>query len=313
MLQQTQVSVVIPYFEYWMRLFPTVFDLAKAPQEQVLKAWEGLGYYSRAKNLHVGAKRVVEEFNGVIPDDPEKLSSLKGLGPYTTAAILSFAYKQRRVTVDANVARVIARYSCIEKPLESSEVKKQIYQTIDQFLPSHEPWIVSEALIELGALHCTKNPECKSCPLKGGCQGLRLGKQKELPLKKAPPSTIYLFKHVAVISNRDRFLIQKGGEKGKVLHDLFEFPAFEGKDEPLSIEEAQSLFAQKTALSLKKGHMLPKQKQSYTRFQVSLYPYYFESREEENLEPSQWKTWEELQHLPFSSGHRRILRNIDKI
>lgn len=151
MLQQTRASVVIPYFERWMELFPGPHVLARAPLEEVIKAWEGLGYYGRARHLHEGARQIVHQFNGLLPSKREQLEKIKGLGPYMVNAILSFAFHQRAAAVDGNVSRVLARHFMIEDDIARHATKKRIQAFADEVLDIKKPWITAEALIELGA------------------------------------------------------------------------------------------------------------------------------------------------------------------
>ncbi|NGX55739.1 MAG: Adenine DNA glycosylase [Chlamydiae bacterium] len=292
MLQQTQVKTVIPYFHRWMEVFPTVHALAEAPLEQVIKLWEGLGYYSRARNLHEAAKMVVAEHGGELPADPVKLSKIKGLGPYTIGAILNFAFHQRAPAVDGNVSRVLARF------FGGKEVQ------IDQILPKREPWVISEALIELGALICHREPACQSCPLQQECEANRLGMQKELPRKKKRAKATLLYRTVGVIRCGESYLLKKG-EKGKIMADLFEFPFVEAKVEP---EHAKEKLEKLLKLSLKYVGSLSCQHHTFTRYRAHLYPYLFEA--EEKSENHLWKTIQELSPLPFSSGHRKILKQL---
>src|ERR1700722_10190653 len=147
MLQQTQASVVIPYFERWMARFPTVAVLAEASQGEVIKMWEGLGYYSRVRHLHQAAKDLMYRYAGDLPRTREGLEGIKGIGPYTRGAILSFAFHQKAAAVDGNVLRVLARYFAIEEEIEKA--KKSITELTESILPEEEPWIVMEGLIEL--------------------------------------------------------------------------------------------------------------------------------------------------------------------
>jgi A/G-specific adenine glycosylase len=181
MLQQTRASVVIPYFERWMTLFPDVAALAAAPIERVIKTWEGLGYYSRARNLHRGAQQMVESFGGEVPSDREALMSIKGLGPYTIGAILSFGFQKRAAAVDGNVTRVLARYFSIEENVGRQSVKRLIGEKAEAILDEREPWVTAEALIELGATVCTPKPFCELCPLQKSCLGK--DKAESLPIK----------------------------------------------------------------------------------------------------------------------------------
>ena len=165
MLQQTQVSVVESYFYNWMKLFPTIQELAKTPISKVLKAWEGLGYYSRARNLHDGARMVCRDFKGVLPNDRDSLLKIKGLGPYTVAAILNFAFHQRSAAVDGNVLRVISRYDTIKEEIDKSIAFQKVVSRVENVLPLKEPWVAMEGFIELGALICKKKIPCVNSAL----------------------------------------------------------------------------------------------------------------------------------------------------
>lgn len=184
MLQQTQVSVVEPYFLRWMQQFPSIATLARATREEVIKAWEGLGYYSRARHIHAAAQYLMEKHEGKLPSRREDLEKVKGLGPYTVGAILSFAFHQKAAAVDGNVIRVLSRYFCVEDDVGKSGTKKQIWELAEKLLPDHEPWVVVEGLIELGATVCLKRPKCAECPINKSCLGFREGKQFSLPKKE---------------------------------------------------------------------------------------------------------------------------------
>ena len=213
MLQQTQVTVVVEYFQRWMNLFPTVQALAAAPSGKVMKAWEGLGYYSRARNLHQGAQYLMEHHGGELPPNREDLKNVKGLGPYTIGAVLSFAFKQKASAVDGNVLRVLARYFCIEEEIDKSTTRKKIEQLTNDLLPNREPWVVMEALIELGALVCKKKPACHLCPLQQGCRAFKSCKAELLPIKKPRIKITHLHRIVTVIHTGKKVLM-KQGEKG---------------------------------------------------------------------------------------------------
>lgn len=190
MLQQTRASVVVAYYERWIRRFPDVHALAKASRDEVLKAWEGLGYYSRARNLHDGARKIIEEFNGRLPFEKEKLKAIKGLGPYTIGAILAFGFQKNEAAVDGNVMRVLSRYFLIEDDLRSSRTQKMIWNRAERIL-ERGTYKTSEALIELGATVCTaKKPVCVQCPLKRRCLAFAEGKQESLP-NKSKKNRIY--------------------------------------------------------------------------------------------------------------------------
>jgi A/G-specific adenine glycosylase len=294
MLQQTQVAVVIPYFNSWMQKFPTIAALAEAPLEDVIKAWEGLGYYSRARNLHKAAQMVMRDFQGELPNTPEELDQLAGFGPYTIGAVLSFAFQKKAAAVDGNVIRVLSRFFALEKDCAQRKAYEELTLSL---LTDDEPWVAMEGLIELGAKVCQRRPNCQECPLLEGCQAYRHGRTEDFPIKRKRPATICLERQVAIIRWKDEILVKQEKE-GKVMAGLYEFP-YALLNEKLGLD-----------LSLKKLTELPLVKHGFTRYNVTLYPSVYESAEKKILEGFEWKKWQELILLPFSSGHRRILKEL---
>ncbi|MDF2715474.1 MAG: adenine glycosylase [Paenibacillus sp.] len=189
MLQQTRVETVIPYYHRFVEQFPTVEALADAPEEQVLKAWEGLGYYSRARNLQAAVREVKESYGGIVPDSKEDISSLKGVGPYTAGAVLSIAYNKPEPAVDGNVMRVLSRYFLLRDDIAKPSTRIGIEKLARELIPEGEAGDFNQALMELGATVCTpKSPHCLTCPVMELCAGRLEGAQDELPVKtKAKP------------------------------------------------------------------------------------------------------------------------------
>ncbi len=189
MLQQTRVDTVIPYFERFITQFPTVEALADAPEEEVLKCWEGLGYYSRARNLQQAAKQVKEQYGGQVPNDREAVFGLKGVGPYTAGAILSIAFNRPEPAVDGNVMRVLSRYFLIEDDIAKGPTRVKMERLAAELIPEGEASHFNQALMELGALVCTpKSPRCLICPVMEHCQARLAGCETVLPVKtKAKP------------------------------------------------------------------------------------------------------------------------------
>lgn len=302
MLQQTQASVVIPYFQRWMERFPTVHALASAPEEEVIKSWEGLGYYSRARYLHQNAKLLVEHYGGVFPEDPGLLAQLKGLGPYTQNALLCFAFGRRVAPVDGNVARVLSRFFGIEEVICEAKVKAQIQKLATGLLPDADPARAAEGLIELGATVCKKQPECLRCPLQSSCLAFRHQLQGVLPRKRPRQKTIRLCRQVAIIRHHDCYLVRKE-EKGRVMADLYQFPYFDSES-----KEIKGLFERELGLVLAwEGELAPCQ-QTFTRYRVELIGQLFCT--EERSKQGEWIAKEKLKSLPFSSGHRRLLHQL---
>jgi A/G-specific adenine glycosylase len=165
-LQQTRVAQGLPYFQNFFDKYPQIELLANAPQDEVLKLWQGLGYYSRARNMHKTAQKIVNDFEGIFPGNYKNLLKLNGIGPYTAAAIASFAYNERVAVLDGNVFRVLARFFNLAEPIQTNEAKKIFTQLANDFLNKNEPALHNQAMMELGALVCTpKNPNCSACPL----------------------------------------------------------------------------------------------------------------------------------------------------
>lgn len=309
MLQQTQVAVVIPYFERWMERFPTVSDLAEAPLEDVLKLWEGLGYYSRARNLHKGARDVVEKYGGSLPSTAETLGKIKGIGPYTVGAILSFAFRQRAAAVDGNVLRVLSRYYCIPDDIGKSKSVRTFVEAAERLLPEKEPWVIAEALIELGATVCARVPRCHDCPVRGGCLAYRNGTTGQFPVKAAKSASKELFRAVAVVCCRGHFLVGCG-EKGKVMADLYEFPYFELGSPSSTVEEQLENISSGLGDVGAWREAMPVVKHTFTRFRASLYPHLFVMKDFRQIPGYRWMCHDEIRKVPFSSGHRRILNEV---
>ncbi len=230
MLQQTQMERGVIYFNNWMKKFPTITDLAKASEEEVLRMWEGLGYYRRAYYLHAIAKKVHAEYNGVIPPSREILATFKGLGDYTLAAICGIAYNQPIVTIDANVERVFSRLFCIEGNVKTKPAKDLIKQYAYKFLDKDNARQYNQALMELGALICKKKAECNLCPLSELCQAYKTSSQENFPTLAKPQKKIYEDWLQLIIITNDNKILLKQRDKSKHWGGLFEFVSLEAID-----------------------------------------------------------------------------------
>lgn len=231
MLQQTRVDTVIPYFERWMRRFPTPEDLAAADLQDVLKVWEGLGYYSRARNLHKAARQVVEAHGGRLPGDVDALGRLPGVGPYTRAAVSSLAFDRPHAVLDGNVERVLTRLTAWDADIRAARVKSALRDMASRMLRGHPPGAFNEAMMELGATVCTpRRPRCGECPLGGICRARRSGEPERYPFKSLrKPIPVVEVGAGVVWRDRERFLIARRPEE-VMLGGLWEFPG--GKREP---------------------------------------------------------------------------------
>ncbi len=241
MLQQTRIEAVIPYFEKFLLLFPTVFDLARADEDALFKAWEGLGYYSRARNLHRAAKIVVEEYGGVFPADYEALLSLPGVGEYTAAAIGSVCFSIPHAAIDGNVLRIYARVFSDARDISDTKVKKDIAKVLNAAYPEGDAaGYTTQGLMEIGQRFCIPNgePKCNACPLRSLCDTQKNGEFARYPFRKPKRARKKLPKTVLLLHVTDdeggAFLIRKRESTG-LLGGLWEFPSV---DEPLSPEEA---------------------------------------------------------------------------
>lgn len=226
-LQQTRVEQGLAYFLRFKTTFPTVQDLAKASQDEVFKLWEGLGYYSRARNLHATAKRIVDDFDGVFPTAYKDILSLKGVGPYTAAAIASFAYDLPYAVVDGNVYRVLTRFFGIETPIDSTLGKKDISALAQELLDKKQAAKYNQAIMDFGATQCVpKSPNCKVCPLKNRCVALKDNLVNILPIKSKKLKKRDRFFNYLVIEQDEYTFIQKRTAKD-IWQDLYQFPMIE--------------------------------------------------------------------------------------
>jgi A/G-specific adenine glycosylase len=224
MLQQTRVEAVVPYFERWMRLFPTVQELANASEHDVLNAWEGLGYYSRARNLHKAAKIVADLYEGEMPRDLDQLRKLPGIGRYTLGAIASIAFSMDVAALDGNIKRVYARIFDLEVPVDSAAGEKILWELAEKNLPKGHAGDYNQALMDLGATICIpKNPRCLICPVMKLCKARQNGTQNQRPVK-TPKKEVPHYVHAAgVIVQRGRVLLAQRPSEG-LLGGMWEFP-----------------------------------------------------------------------------------------
>ncbi|CDQ42090.1 A/G-specific adenine glycosylase [Virgibacillus salexigens] len=225
MLQQTKVDTVIPYFQRFIKKYPDVHALAQADPEDVLKSWEGLGYYSRARNLQNAVREVVATYNGEVPDNGDELGALKGVGAYTKGAILSIAFNQPEPAVDGNVMRVFSRILRIEEDIALQRTKKLFESYVRELIDESDPSSFNQAVMELGALICTpKSPACLLCPVQEHCQAFAAGVEEELPIKKKAKKQKKVPYVVLLVKNKqEQYIIEKRSDKG-LLANLWQFP-----------------------------------------------------------------------------------------
>lgn len=230
-LQQTRIDQGLSYYLRFIDEFPTISDLANASEDQILKLWQGLGYYSRARNLHFTAKYICLHFNGIFPDDYHSIRSLKGVGDYTAAAIASISFNLEYPAVDGNVYRVLSRFFGILEPIDTNSGKKKFSKLAEELIKGTDPGMHNQALMEFGALQCTpKNPDCKSCPLSESCFAFSEKKIGELPVKQNKTKQRDRFFNYLVLTDVNHIWLRKRTGKD-IWENLFEFPLIETTEE----------------------------------------------------------------------------------
>jgi A/G-specific adenine glycosylase len=317
MLQQTRVDTVIPYYLRFLEHFPTVEALAEADQQSVLKCWEGLGYYSRARNLHAASKKVVRDFDGQIPSDYQEITSLKGIGPYTAAALLSIAFQKKYAVVDGNVIRVISRIAGIPDDIRLVSTKKAIQQIVDDLIPDDRPGDFNQAVMELGATVCTpQNPKCADCPLSVECVAYNQAQTDVIPYKSPAKKVPHYQIAVGLILNGNRELLIALRPNDSMLGGLWEFPG--GKKE--SGESLKEAVARELNEELgvkvsvfKKFHKL---KHAYSHFKITMHAYW--CRVEEGIpkpkssKEVRWVTLDEIDAYPFPKANKTLIEQLKK-
>ncbi len=231
-LQQTRVNQGLEYYQKFITSFPTIYDLAKADEKTILKLWQGLGYYSRARNLHFSARHIVNELNGKFPENYTELLKLKGVGDYTASAVASICYNESTAVVDGNVYRVLSRYFGVHTPINSTKGIKEFKQLAQQLIDKKQPGTFNQAIMEFGAIQCKpQNPDCTICPLNSSCIALQKQLVVKLPTKDKKITVKKRFFNYLVISDPyNNIVIQQRKEKG-IWQYLYEFPLIETSKE----------------------------------------------------------------------------------
>lgn len=272
MLQQTQVEQAVPYYLRFIRAYPTVDRLARASRDEILKQWEGLGYYRRAGYLHETAKIIVRKYRGQFPSDPAQLAELPGLGPYTVGAVASIAFGHRLPAIDGNVIRVISRLFCITRDVTRSATKKYISDIVQTLIPTQQPGEFAQALMELGAMICTpRRPRCESCPMDTLCLAKkRLRDVSTLPKKKPRIQRPHYHVAVGIVRKGQSVLIAKRPE-GVLLGGLWEFPGGKQKKGESLEDTCRRELVEETGLSVKVLGLRRIIHHEYSHFRVTLH------------------------------------------
>ena len=318
MLQQTQVATVIPYYERFLDKFPVVDELAAAPQQTVLKMWEGLGYYSRARNMHKAAQEVVGKYDSKFPDTYKELLNLKGIGPYTAAAVSSIAFNRHQAVVDGNVIRVLSRFFGIKDDVRRSAVKKEIQSIADSIIPENNPGDFNQALMELGATVCTPtNPECESCPLSVDCIAYKSAETDSIPYKsprkKVPHHTI----GVGLVTNNSGDLLIALRPDDAMLGGLWEFPGGKKETNESIKETVKRELHEELGVTVEVGGKFMDLKHAYSHFKITLHAYWCTISDgvpkPKSSKEIKWVSLEVIDEYPFPKANKVLIDKLLKI
>lgn len=297
MLQQTRAETVVSYYERFLARYPKVQDLASAPEEELLKAWEGLGYYSRARSLQKAAKAIVSQYDGQLPADLNKLRALPGVGDYTAGAIASIAFGIPAAAVDGNVERVLCRWDAITDEVGTPAVRRQIAARAQALVPRDRPGAFANAMMEMGATMCTpKNPRCLLCPVREGCLGFAQGIAQELPRKAKKKAQRVENRAVLLVFCDNRVLIVKRQEK--LLGGLFVFPDVLEESDPARLCRALEALGIRAAYDEKLGHA----RHVFTHLIWEMDVHAVVADEMTQVPGGQWVTRQELAALPLPTA-----------
>jgi A/G-specific adenine glycosylase len=310
MAQQTRLESMLPYFERWMRRFPTVRALAEADEQDVLSLWEGLGYYRRARNLRKAAQVVMAEHGGRLPRDAASLQKLPGIGAYTAGAIASLAFGVDAPAVDGNAIRVLARVFNVELPAASSAGQKRFWELATQHLPKGQAAEYNQALMDLGAQVCTpRNPKCESCPLKRVCEAFALGVQEQRPVKVASPKIPLREYAAAVIEQRGQVLVVQRAGSG-LLAGMWEFPNVQVSVAKIAKAGWRRALQREFGLNVEPGAKIGSFEHTYSHFEARLQVYRSALNglrpRVQSERPFQWVSVKKLGELPMGKLDRRV-------
>ncbi|MFZ3578002.1 A/G-specific adenine glycosylase [Virgibacillus sp. DJP39] len=310
MLQQTKVDTVIPYFNQFIEKFPTIHDLATANEQDVLKSWEGLGYYSRVRNLQNAIKEVVASYGGEVPKSASELGSLKGVGPYTKGAILSIAYDQPEPAVDGNVMRVLSRILKVQEDIAKPRTKKIFEDHIRNIISHTDPSSFNQGMMELGATVCTpKNPACMLCPVQQHCQAFAEGIEKELPIKSKAKKQKTIPYIVLLIKNKQNsYLIEKRPNEG-LLANLWQFPMISLSE--MGFNEIPNYFEKEYGIKVQLNREVGKVKHIFSHIIWQLELHEATSINTQTaVSDAQFVNKEEMDSYPFSVSHQKVMQYI---
>jgi A/G-specific adenine glycosylase len=318
MLQQTQVATVVPYFERWMQRFPTIAALAAADEQDVLHAWQGLGYYSRARNLLNGARTVMAEHGGTVPPEPEVLRRLPGVGPYTAGAIASIAYNVAAPIVDGNVVRVLSRLFALRGDPAREPLRRQIWELAEALIPAGQAREFNPAMMELGATVCTPaRPRCAACPLAEHCRARREGLQETLPETAARPKATAVRNAAAVVREEaGRVLLAQRPRDAERWPGMWEFPTGECLEGESAEHVAARAVWDAAGVTVRVGPRLVVLRHTVTRYRITLEAFSCVPDRDGGRGVSawtwRWATLSELVSFPLPAAQRLIAARLEQ-
>lgn len=318
MLQQTQMERGVTYFNRWLLRFPDIESVAEATSSEILKYWEGLGYYARGRNLHKAAQLLMGQYNGELPRDYDELLQLPGIGPYTAAAIASIAFNQDIPVVDANVERVFARLFDIDRPLKSKGVHTGIVNIAEKLLPSGEARNFNQALMDLGGLICTpKNPDCAVCPVVSHCKAYQGNFVEDRPIKKAKQPLIEIEMATGLLVHKGHIFIQQRHDND-IWGGLWEFPGGRLKNEESPEKAVKREYREETGFIVGICAKVTTVVHFYTKYRVILHCFRCRLHQDSNLpdlsaaQAYHWVKEDQLNNYGFPAGHRKYIDYVRK-
>jgi len=316
MLQQTRVATVLEYYQPFLEAFPTVEALAEADRDAVLKAWEGLGYYARARRLHRAARQVVEQHEGVLPDTVRELKELPGIGEYTAAALVALAFDGDAPVVDGNVLRVVTRLRDIETPIDRTDTRRRVEHHLTTWLEfADDPGTFSEGLMELGALICTPgDPDCDRCPVRDDCRARQRDRVEELPVTGKRPERPHHEVTAGVLLEEGRILIARRPED-RMLGGLWEFPGGKQEDGETLREALTREFMEELGVEVSVGDPIVRVPHEYSHLSINLHAFWCRRRSGDPRgredQPWKWVRPGELREYAFPGANQPILDAVE--
>ena len=316
MLQQTRVDTVRDYYPRFLDAFPTLEELASAERDEVMKYWEGLGFYARARHMHEAAQSVVEDHDGTVPDTMDAIRELKGIGPYTAAAVLSIAYDKPHAVLDGNVTRVLARVLAFDEDATTTSAQRTLRSAANKLLDPGRPGDFNQAMMELGALVCTpKTPLCDRCPLQNVCRAHQAGTEEDYPITPESEPVPHYDIAVGLVFDEDRVLIQRRPDEG-LLGGLWEFPGGKHEDGESMDETCRRELREELGIEVTVDDHFYTLSHAYSHFKITLYAFRCRidagtpTHHEE--QPIQWVDVADLDDFAFPRANRRLIEELER-